>query len=99
MTTPSGRATGRHSSDRQSSSTADPSTPQDEANWSISPHWTPTYTFSARWQMRARVIASTDVAASSSSAQAEASSIAADDDRPDAVGRVDAMTPRSPRRG
>ena len=62
MTTPSGRATGRHSSDRQSSSTADPSTPHDEANWSISPHWTPTYTFSARWQMRARVIASTDVA-------------------------------------
>ena len=46
--------------------------------------------------MRARVKASTAGAASSSIAQADASSIAADDDRPALGGRVEAMTPRRP---
>ena len=80
---------GRQSCDRQSSSMAEAATPHDSANWSIRPHWTPTYSFSARWQIRARLRRSIVPAASPSIAQAEASSIAADDDRPALGGRLE----------
>ena len=46
--------------------------------------------------MRASVNGSTAAAASWSIAQADASSIAADDDSPAFGGRVEAMTPRRP---
>src|SRR5664280_1070143 len=48
-----GRATSRCSSERQSSRMAAPSAPQALANWSIRPQLTPTWTFSARWHIRA----------------------------------------------
>ena len=91
--------TGRHSSERQSSSTAEPATPHASANWSISPLRTPTYPFSPRWQICASVSGSTSVATSPSIAQADASSIAADDESPAFGGSVVAMTPRNPRSG
>ncbi len=50
----SGSGTARHSRERQSSSRAWPATPQAEANWSMSPHLTPTCSFSARCATLAR---------------------------------------------
>ena len=52
--------------------------------------------FSARWQIRASSSGRRPAAASSRSAQAEASSIAADDDSPAFAGRVEAITPAQP---
>ena len=55
--------------------------------------------FSARWQCLASSNGSTAPADSPRRAQAEASSIAADDDSPAFGGKVDAMTPRNPATG
>ncbi len=73
-----------------------PATPQADANWSIRPQFTPTYAFSARWQIRASSRGGI-AAGSAASAQAEASSRAADDERPEARGSDEARTPRKPR--
>jgi len=63
----------------------------------MSPTFAPTYAFSARWQRRARVIPSRPPPVPAVSAQADASSRAAEDERPADSGRSLATTPRSPR--
>ena len=98
-TSSSGSGTARNASDRQSSSSAAPSSPIAEANWSISPQATPTYSFSPRWAIRASDIRSVPGSSPPASASADASSSAAELESPAPCGRSDARTPRNPRTG
>ena len=75
---------------RQSSRRACPGMQPRDAAWSISPHGTPTISFSARWASRAKATGSPSTRSakppSAASARSVAHSIAAEDDRPDPCG-------------
>ena len=71
--------------------TAEPCSPNSDANWSMIPVGAPTTSFSARWQARASSARVTWSPCRSCSASATAHSSAADEDSPDPVGTTELM--------
>ena len=71
--------------------TADPCSPNSDANWSMIPVGAPTISFSARWQARASSVRLAPSPCRSCSASATAQSSAAEDDSPDPVGTTELM--------
>ena len=95
-TVPAGSGTARVFSERQSISTAWPSSPAAEIIWSMIPQFTPTQRFSARWARRAIAPASQSIPETAAKARAVASSSAALEERPAPMGTSLAITPSHP---
>jgi len=91
------KATGATVRSRKSISSAVDGSPNSDASWSSKPVGAPTYSFSARWAIRACSFSSMRIPAAAAIAPSTAHSNAAEEDRPDPISTslvIDIVPPR-----